>query len=108
MDSPQSTPQQLNSKAALALFAVFALVIYHLPMRPSAALTVHQSIVDALLASNNWGRQALIGSIDYPVLPSLALLISTVIGSFARLDGVRLLQAIVLAWTLCYFVRAAY
>jgi len=108
MDSPQSTPQQLNGKAALALFAVLALVIYQLPMRPSAALTVHQSIVDALLASNNWGRQALIGSIDYPVLPSLALLISTVIGGFARLDGARLLQALVLAWTLCYFVRAAY
>ncbi|MGI5924075.1 MAG: hypothetical protein ACOX9E_09045 [Lentisphaeria bacterium] len=108
MDSPRSTPKQLNGKVAWAFFAVFAFVIYLLPMRPSAALSVHQSIVDALLAGNNWGRQALIGSFDYPALPSLALLISTILGDFVRLDGARLLQAIALAWTLCYFVRTAY
>jgi hypothetical protein len=108
MDSSHHKPLQLSRTSALLIFVVFALLIYQLPMRPSAAMAVHQSIVDALQAGNNWGRQALIGSVDYPALPTLALLIATSLGRSLQLNGARLLQAIALAWTLCYFVRAAY
>ncbi|HOG50691.1 MAG TPA: hypothetical protein PKY10_08880 [Lentisphaeria bacterium] len=87
------------------LLLLFAVVIYRLPHSGTEAMAVHKAIVDALVAGNNWGRQALVGSMDYPVLPSLSLLAAELLAELLRLDGQRLLLAIVQSWSVGYLFR---
>lgn len=72
----------------------------------------HSRIVESLLQGQNWGRQALVGSLDFPTLTTLGLLVA---GMVARcwpfpalgIDPVRLLVAWAQAWALMYLVRTA-
>jgi hypothetical protein len=57
----------------LLLGALVALRLL-LPFRASDTQMVHDAIVDSLLAGHNWGRQALVGALEYPLLPTLGLL----------------------------------
>ena len=98
-----STPRHRLCLGGLLL--LFAVVIYRLPHSGTEAMAVHKAIVDALVAGNNWGRQALVGSMDYPVLPSLFLLAAELLAKILRLDGERLLQAIAQTWSVGYLFR---
>lgn len=91
---------------ALAAFAALTVFLYLIPHTQSTAMRTHQAIVDALLAGNNWGRQALVGNLDFPVMPSLALLCSDIAATWLHLDGARLLCALSQACFFLYFIRA--
>ena len=99
----ESTPRHRLCLAGL-LF-LFVIVIYRLPHPGTEAMAVHKAIVDALLAGNNWGRQALVGSLDYPVLPSLSLLAAELLARLLRLNGPRLLLAVTQTWCIAYLFR---
>ena len=98
-----STPRHRLCLGALLL--LFVVVIYRLPHPGTEAMAVHQAIVEALLAGNNWGRQALVGSLDYPVLPSLSLLAAELLARILHLNGPRLLLAVTQSWCVAYLFR---
>ena len=62
-----------------ACFIILAIARIQLGGTPCLQLSIHQSIVDSILAGNDWGRQALIGNLDNPFLPTVALLTVNVI-----------------------------
>jgi hypothetical protein len=74
-----------------------------LPSRDSDTLLVHQAIVESLLAGHNWGRQALVGALEYPLLPTLGLLAARVVCGPA--SAASLLVALSQAWAVCYLLR---
>ena len=70
----------------------------------------HITIVQALQAGNNWGRQALVGNTDYPALQTLMLLVSETVCNIlclinVTLSPVTLLTSLSLAVMLSYFIR---
>lgn len=87
----------------LIVFGVVVTLRLLLPGRPSDTGLVHEAIVDSLLAGHNWGRQALVGALEYPLLPTLGLLAArTLVGPTL---AVAVLVALSQAWTLCYLLR---
>ncbi|MCK5804535.1 MAG: hypothetical protein KAI66_16980 [Lentisphaeria bacterium] len=74
---------------------------------PTDTLSVHSAVVDSLLAGQNWGRQALVGSLQYPLLPTTMLLLARLIASPFGGDGSALLVGLSQAWVLSYVVRLA-
>ena len=65
-----------------------------LPHRMTADMTVHEAIAQALLAGNNWGRQCLVGALDFPPLPSLLLVGCDYIAPYLQTSGPQLLVAL--------------
>ena len=85
-DKPRE-PQPIVNTPVLAWYACFlvlAIARVQLGGAPCLQLSIHQSIVDSILAGNDWGRQALIGNLDNPFLPTVALLAVNV---FCRIFG---------------------
>ncbi len=74
-----------------------------LPFRPGDTELVHEAIVDSLLAGHNWGRQALVGALEYPLLPTLGLLTARVLVGPALAGMV--LVAISQGLAICYLLR---
>jgi hypothetical protein len=74
-----------------------------LPFRDSDTLLVHRAIVDSLLAGHNWGRQALVGALEYPLLPTLGLLAARVVCG----TGIAAVALVALSQSLavCYLLR---
>ncbi len=89
----------------LVFFLLAVLVRVLLPGGTSDTTLVHAKIVESLMAGHNWGRQALVGACEYPLLPTLSLLLASVLGRPLAVDGVRLLTAVAQVWTLCYLAR---
>lgn len=90
-----------------ALITLFAIILYIIPHDATESMMTHQAIVDALLAGNNWGRQALVGNTDCPALQTLALLITQAILGMLHLalSPQRLLVALSQATVMAYMVR---
>ena len=66
-DKPRE-PQPIVNTPVLAWYACFlvlAIARVQLGGTPCLQLSIHQSIVDSILAGNDWGRQALIGNLEY-------------------------------------------
>jgi hypothetical protein len=110
MNSPDQTPNALPAETRrprwalwLALFAALIAARLLLAFRDSDTLLVHQAIVDSLLAGHNWGRQALVGALEYPLLPTLGLLAARVAfgGDLAALVVVAVSQSL----AVCYLLR---
>lgn len=70
-------------------------------------LTLHQSIVDSILAGNDWGRQAFIGNLDSPLLPTLGLLAANLVSKFLGGNPALLLCSISQAILVVCFVKLA-
>jgi hypothetical protein len=87
----------------LILFAAVVAARLLLPFRDSDTLLVHQAIVDSLLSGHNWGRQALVAALEYPLLPTLGLLAARVLfgAGIAPLFLVALAQSL----AVCYLLR---
>lgn len=92
-------------KGWFALFFLVCLFRFLLPGEMTDTALVHTRIVDSLMSGHNWGRQALVGSYAYPLLPTLALLLAEIPARLFGVDPVRLLTAVCQAWTLCYLFR---
>ncbi|MBQ9447407.1 MAG: hypothetical protein IJU61_12470 [Victivallales bacterium] len=102
-----SEPKPIVNTPILAWYACFlilAIARIQLGGVPCLQLSIHQSIVDSILAGNDWGRQALIGNLDNPFLPTVALLAVNVICRIFGGDPGLLLcsisQAIIIAFIL--------
>ncbi len=65
----------------------------------------HQAIAQAVLAGQNWGRQGLVGSLEFPPLPTLLLLIFEGPLKILPLDGARLICALSQAFCLSRIFR---
>jgi len=86
----------------LVLGAAMALRL-QLPFRATDTQMVHGAVVDSLLAGHNWGRQALVGALEYPLLPTLGLLAAQVL--FGPALAGMMLVALSQAWAVCYLLR---
>jgi len=103
--SPDFGKSSIRNWNVFFIFIAIAAILYLCPHKPTPAMDVHMAIVDALRAGNNWGRQALVANLDYPVLQSLALLLADAIAKCLHLNSATLLCAIAQAWTLAYLLR---
>lgn len=106
MTTPENQPTR---KPWLWLLAVAALVVLRLvlPFRGSDTMLAHSAVVDSLMNGHNWGRQALVGTLEYPLLPTLALLASRVFCAPFGLNPGFLLAAICQVWGAVYVFRLA-
>jgi hypothetical protein len=88
-----------------ALLLASLSVRFLLPFQPTDSHLVHARIVDSLAASQVWGRQALVGSLEFPPLPTLALLFAEQVGQLLRIPGGFILIICAQTWTLFYLLR---
>jgi len=104
-------PEEGTGWRAPALWASFlvALVVARLflPFNATDVMMTHERIVDSLLKGQNWGRQALVGSTEFPPLATLGLLLARLASPLFRVDAGRLLVACSQAWAFCYLLRTA-
>ncbi len=75
-------------------FIGLAVLFYCLPTQFNLAMERYSSIVESLRSGQNWGRQALVGSLEYAPLPSLFLLTCQVLGESFKLTAGKLYSAI--------------
>lgn len=92
------------------LFAAIglALLFWGTPWLPGLEPARHSGIVQALLSGQNWGRQALVGNLEFPLLPTVLLLCCEQIGQLVQLSGERLFLALLLLvclWQLTALLR---
>ena len=91
-----------------ACFIILAIARIQLGGTPCLQLSIHQSIVDSILAGNDWGRQALIGNLDNPFLPTVALLTVNVICRVFGGNPAVLLCSISQAIIMAFFLRMTF
>jgi hypothetical protein len=97
----RSTPL-LAWTGALALFALLRLL---LPFHETDAALVHERIVEGLESGLLWGRQGLLGSLEFPTLPTLCLLACRQIAAPLPVGGTHLLVTLAQTWTFFYLLR---
>ena len=85
--------------------AVLLCLRLYLPFDTNESMTVYDGIVWALLNQQNWGKQALVGALDYPPLPALVLLIFTAISEIVGINPGKWVVAVSQIWTLSYLVK---
>lgn len=76
------------------IFVVLALCLYCLPTRSNPAMENCNTIVESLHSSQNWGRQALVGSLEYGPLQTLFLLLCRSLGGTIGLSAGKLYSAV--------------
>ena len=89
----------------VAGFALVAIRMWGVPWADTDVLAIHRRAVESLLAGQNWGRQALFASLEYPPLTMLGMLVGEWLGGLLRIDGGRLTVAVAQVWALLYAVR---
>ena len=87
------------------LFLLLTVVRYSLGFSSVDGGVLHARVVEALLGGDNWGRQALVASQEFPLIPTVTLLGAEVVAVPLGLTGTHLLVAVVQVWTLSYLVR---
>lgn len=95
----------LTAGAWLLCFALLLAGRLLLPFVQTDAMAAHSAITESLLHGQNWGRQALVSSIEFPPLPTIFLLLATQLGHLLRAPPGHLLVAFAQAWSLCYVIR---
>ncbi len=105
-------PAKLSNRNLKKTFAIHgflclaAIILLYLVIGGiSPAMLRHRAIAEALLAGQNWGRQALVGSLEYPPLPTLLLLIFDGPLKILSLDGARLLCAVAQVFCISRMLR---
>ena len=84
-----------------AFWLLVALLLYLFMLSAdSLAMRRHLAIAEALLSGQLWGRQALVGSLEYAPLPSLLLLVFAAPLQFLNLSASKLLCALAQAYCL--------
>ncbi len=76
-----------------------------LPWLESDLMSIHQAAMESLAAGQNWGRQALFASLEFPPLAMLGMLAAETAGAWVGVQGGHLLAAFCQAWALLYLVR---
>ncbi len=87
------------------VFAVAFLARMLLPCLPADTARVHLALAHALAAGQSWGRQGFVGSLEFPPLPTLALLAARVLLHTPPALTLKLATAGAQAWVLCCFLR---
>ncbi len=89
-----------------AVFLMAAATIrMRLPFLPAPSLEVHSAILESLTAGQIWGRQALVGSPEYPPLATLAMFAAQALARTLRLPTGQVLVALAQVWALFYLLR---
>jgi hypothetical protein len=100
------TQTEIRRAVVYGLFWLVVIGFFYLMLREaSVAMLRHQTIARAILAGQNWGRQALVGSLEFPPLPTLLLLIFEGPLKILPLDGTRLICALAQAFCLSRILR---
>ncbi len=89
----------------LALFVALVAIRLALPFTANPSMEVYRQIAAAVLNEENWGRQALVATLNYPPLPAVCLLLLSPLRGW--LDPGHLMVAITQVWTFVYLVRLA-
>ena len=99
------SPHLLPMLAWLALLLLLTALRLVLPFVEMPTTEIHTQILQSLVSGQIWGRQALVSSIEYPPLPTLALLFAEMLSNAIRFPTPHLLVAISQVWTLFYLLR---
>jgi hypothetical protein len=95
-------------RPAMIAGSILLLVIVRLflPFAESDSMQVYERISDGLIDQQNWAKQSLPGVLEYPPLPTMALLL---LRAFlpGNLDASAWLVAICQVWVLTYLIRMA-
>ena len=102
----KSSHTEIKRAVMQGLFWFMAVGFFYLMLKEvSSAMLQHQVIAQAVLAGQNWGRQALVGSLEFPPLPTLLLLIFEGPLKTLPLDGARLICALAQAFCLSRILK---
>ena len=89
----------------LVLFVAVAAARFLFPFHETDVMTTHLRVVDSILAGHNWGRQALVGSLEFPPLPTLGLLLANPVADYLKIGPEKLLVAVCQGWAWLYLIR---
>ncbi len=98
-------PSWLPILAWIGFLALVAAWRLRLPFVETEALEIHRAILDSLTEGQIWGRQALVGSFEFPPFATLALFVARGLGGWLGLPPGHLLVAFSQVWALFYFLR---
>ncbi len=87
------------------ILLVLAAVRLALPFYDTDAQFVHGRIVEALAAGRVWGRQAMVGSLEFPPLPTLGMMFARPLGLACGLPAGSVLVVIAQVWAAYYVLR---
>jgi len=104
-ERPDETAQRSRPALWIGLFAALATARLLLPFLPWDPSAVHAAVAGSAAAGQAWGRQGLIGSQEFPMLPTLALLFAQSVLGLTPETACRAATAVAQAWTLCYLLR---
>ncbi len=110
-------PVDLRRPLAIAVTFIL-LVIFRLllPFRSHPSMLVYEEVVWGLMNQDNWARQALVAAIEYPPVPTIALLLLRTLqrpfvamgmGGASLVTVPTLMVAICQVWSFFYLVRLA-
>lgn len=103
---PPEGPHPWGPRLAIAaLFAALVALRLALPFAPTDSLFVYDKIAWAILHQENWGKQALVGVIEYPPLPTVCLLLFSPLQRLGENLPGHLLIAVAQVWSLFYLAR---
>ncbi|NOY80383.1 MAG: hypothetical protein GXP31_05180 [Kiritimatiellaeota bacterium] len=98
----------VSGRLLWGLFFVSLMAVrMNLPFHDSDLMAAHGAIADSLSAGQNWGRQALMGALDFPPLPTLALLLVRHVPLVPEKLAPFFLVAFAQAWSFSYILRLA-
>lgn len=90
----------------LALVVVLLVALrLALPGGSGDTARVYQEMAWALAHEQNWGKQALVGVLEYPPLPTVVLLVLTGLPAWLHLAPLAFMVAACQVWTATYVVR---
>jgi hypothetical protein len=101
LERPHLVPSLLWIAALLLLLSVRLL----LPFAAVDTLVIHSRIADSLAAGQIWGRQAFVGSPEFPPLPTLALFFARRLGQWVGLPAGHALTVVCQIWVVFYLLR---
>ncbi|MFT5131371.1 MAG: hypothetical protein ACI8W8_005007 [Rhodothermales bacterium] len=107
---PAISRQPRRSSKTLLTWALLIVVVcgvrIFLPFTETDSMLVYEKIAAALLQGDNWGKQALVGALDYPPLPTVVLIFFVALTPSA-LDPGHLMVALCQVTVLVFLLRSA-
>lgn len=91
--------------AVMAIVAAGVALRLYLPFVPNDSMVVYKKIVWAILHQQNWGKQSLVGVLEYPPLPAICLLVLSLFQRLFTFDAGHLMLSLAQVWTFSYLLR---
>lgn len=88
--------------AFIVILAGWRLLLPYTVVDPA---TIHNAILDSLVADQTWGRQALVGSPEFPLLTTVSLLFARTFGGWLNMPAAHVLVTAAQVWAFVYLLR---